>query len=179
MWRYSSVMKLWQNAMTSRSLLPLGSKSEPPLPPPMGRPGQRVLEALLKAQELDYALVYRRVEAQAALVGADGAVELHAEAAVYVIIAVVVDPRHAEGYHALGLDNAFEQGVFFVFRMALHDGGQAGQHFARGLMEFSLAGVAIYDGLHHAIDIVHRRKPPGNENIYKAQGPISGFMRGA
>ena len=30
--------KLWQNAMTSLSLFPLGSKSLPPLPPPMGRP---------------------------------------------------------------------------------------------------------------------------------------------
>jgi len=36
MWRCSSVMKLWQNRMTSLSLLPLGSKSEPPLPPPIG-----------------------------------------------------------------------------------------------------------------------------------------------
>ncbi len=29
-------MKLWQKRMTSLSLLPLGSKSLPPLPPPMG-----------------------------------------------------------------------------------------------------------------------------------------------
>ena len=32
----SSVMKLWQNAIISLSDLPLGSKSEPPLPPPIG-----------------------------------------------------------------------------------------------------------------------------------------------
>ena len=31
-----SVMKLWQNAMISLSDLPFGSKSEPPLPPPIG-----------------------------------------------------------------------------------------------------------------------------------------------
>ena len=37
-WRYSSVMKLWQNRMISDSERPLGSKSEPPLPPPMGMP---------------------------------------------------------------------------------------------------------------------------------------------
>ena len=30
-------MKLWQKRMTSPSDLPFGSKSEPPLPPPMGR----------------------------------------------------------------------------------------------------------------------------------------------
>jgi len=33
----SSVMKAWQKRMTSLSDLPLGSKSQPPLPPPMGR----------------------------------------------------------------------------------------------------------------------------------------------
>ncbi len=36
-WRHSSVMKLWQKRITSPSLLPFGSKSLPPLPPPMGR----------------------------------------------------------------------------------------------------------------------------------------------
>jgi hypothetical protein len=48
------------------------------------------------------------VEAQAALVGADGAVELDAEAAVDLQLALVVDPRHAEHDHALGLDDALE-----------------------------------------------------------------------
>ena len=37
MWRWSSVMNDWQNFITSLSDLPLGSKSEPPLPPPIGR----------------------------------------------------------------------------------------------------------------------------------------------
>ena len=36
MWRNSSLMKLWQKRITSLSDLPLGSKSQPPLPPPMG-----------------------------------------------------------------------------------------------------------------------------------------------
>ena len=36
MWRNSSLMKAWQKRMTSTSLLPFGSKSEPPLPPPIG-----------------------------------------------------------------------------------------------------------------------------------------------
>lgn len=35
MWRWSSVMKLWQKRITSASDLPFGSKSAPPLPPPM------------------------------------------------------------------------------------------------------------------------------------------------
>ena len=36
MCRYNSVMNAWQNRLTSSSLLPLGSKSDPPLPPPIG-----------------------------------------------------------------------------------------------------------------------------------------------
>ena len=36
-------LKLWQNAITSRSDLPLGSKSEPPLPPPIGSPVREFL----------------------------------------------------------------------------------------------------------------------------------------
>ncbi|MNW09240.1 hypothetical protein D3C71_2061910 [compost metagenome] len=35
-WRYSSIINAWQKRMTSASDLPLGSKSDPPLPPPMG-----------------------------------------------------------------------------------------------------------------------------------------------
>ena len=41
---YSSVMKLWQNAIISLSDLPLGSKSEPPLPPPIGSPVREFLK---------------------------------------------------------------------------------------------------------------------------------------
>ena len=52
MWRYSSVIKLWQKAITSRSDLPLGSKLEPPLPPPMGRPVREFLSVCSKPRNL-------------------------------------------------------------------------------------------------------------------------------
>jgi hypothetical protein len=108
MCRQSSVMKLWQKRMTSLSLLPFGSKSEPPLPPPIGSVVSAVLEDLLEGEELQDAEVDARVEAQAALVRADRAVHLDAEAAVDLDVALVVDPRHAEHHHALGLDDALE-----------------------------------------------------------------------
>ena len=44
MYLQSSVIKLWQNAITSRSDLPFGSKSEPPLPPPIGSPVREFLK---------------------------------------------------------------------------------------------------------------------------------------
>ena len=44
----SSVMKLWQKRITSASLLPLGSKSEPPFPPPIGSPVREFLKICSK-----------------------------------------------------------------------------------------------------------------------------------
>ena len=52
MWRYSSAMKDWQKRITSASLLPFGSKSEPPLPPPMGSEVSEFLNTCSKARNL-------------------------------------------------------------------------------------------------------------------------------
>ncbi len=48
MWRYSSVMKDWQKRMISASERPRGSKSEPPLPPPIGMPVRAFLKICSK-----------------------------------------------------------------------------------------------------------------------------------
>ena len=45
-------MKDWQKRMTSASDLPLGSKSAPPLPPPMGRPVRAFLKICSKPRNL-------------------------------------------------------------------------------------------------------------------------------
>ena len=50
MWRASSVMKLWQKCMTSLSLFPFGSKSDPPLPPPIGSVVSEFLSTCSKAR---------------------------------------------------------------------------------------------------------------------------------
>jgi len=52
MWRHSSFMKLWQNFMTSMSLLPFGSKSDPPLPPPIGSVVSEFLKTCSNARNL-------------------------------------------------------------------------------------------------------------------------------
>ena len=54
--------------------------------------GQGILEDLLKAQELDDTQIHRGMETQAALVGADSGVELHAETTVHLHLAVVGQP---------------------------------------------------------------------------------------
>src|SRR5207253_7843251 len=51
-WRNSSHMNDWQNRMTSLSLFPLGSKSLPPLPPPIGSVVREFLNTCSKARNL-------------------------------------------------------------------------------------------------------------------------------
>jgi hypothetical protein len=70
--------------------------------------GQGVFENLLEAQELEHAEVDRRVQSEAALVGTQGRVELHAEGIVDLDFALVVLPDYAELDDALGDGNDFE-----------------------------------------------------------------------
>src|SRR3954464_7777393 len=109
----SSLMNETQNLRISLSDLPLGSKSAPPLPPPMltaiyvnikyaiGQAGQltsgkRILEDLLETQELEDGEIYSGVESETALVWAESGVELHAVSFVDLALALVVLPDHAE-----------------------------------------------------------------------------------
>ena len=139
--------------MTSASLLPWGVKVGAALAAAHGQAGQAVLEHLLKAQELDDGQIDAGMQAQAALVGADGAVELHAVAAVDLHLAVVVDPRHAEQHGALGLDDALDDAVLFQLRPRLNDGLQALEYLFDRLQKFLLLGVALGKALVHARQI--------------------------
>ncbi len=73
-----------------------------------GEGGEGVLEHLLEGQELEDAQVHRRVEAEPALVGPDGAVHLDPEAPIHLHLALIVHPRHPEEDHPLGLDDPLE-----------------------------------------------------------------------
>ena len=83
------------------------------------------------------------MEAQAALVGADGAVELHTVAAVHLNLALIVNPGHTEGDDALRLDQTLDQASLLVFGVLLHDGLDALQNLADSLQEFGLVCIAL------------------------------------
>ena len=117
-------MKLWQNFMTSHVALALGVEVGAALAAAHGEGGERVLEDLLEGEELEDAEVDRGMEAQAALVGADGAVHLDAEAAVDLYLALVVDPGDAEHDDALGHADALEDLGLAVLGVLVEDGGQ-------------------------------------------------------
>ena len=116
--------------------------------------GQRVLEYLLKAEELDDAQVDGRMEAKTALVGADCGVELHAVAAVDLHLALIVGPCDAELHHAFRLDDAFEHARFLIFRMLRDHRFEAFENLANGLQELRLVAVALFHLRVHALDVL-------------------------
>ena len=108
-----------------------------------GQAGEAVFEHLLEAQELDDRSVHAGMQAQAALVGADGAVELDAVTAVHLHLAGVVHPGHAELDEALGLHDSLQHTVLFIFGVFFADDLQALQNLAHCLQELLLAGIAL------------------------------------
>ena len=121
--------------------LALGVKVAAALAATDGEAGEAVLEDLLEAQELDDAEVHRGVEAQAALVGADGAVELHPVTPVHVDAAGVIHPGHPELDAPLRLHQAVHDALPDKLRPGLHHGLQGLQHLVDGLQKLRLGGV--------------------------------------
>ena len=111
--------------------------------------GEGVLEDLLEGEELEDGEVDGGVEAEAALVGSDRAVELDAVAAVDVDLALVVGPRHTEDDRALGGDHALEDGVLLVFRVGGDNRLKGGEDLLDGLKEFLLVCVLGADVVQH------------------------------
>ena len=118
-----------------------------------GQRGQAVLEGLLEAEELHNGQIYVGSEAQAALVGADGAVELYAVAAVYVYLTGIVYPNNAELDSALGLYEALKKGCLLVFGVLLDNGLKRTQNFFYGLNEFFLVTVALFALFDYGLDV--------------------------
>ena len=137
--------------------LALGVKVGTALAAAHGQGGQAVLEDLLKAQEFQDALVDRGMEPQAALVGADGAVELHAVAAVDLHLALVVHPGHTEGDDPLGLHQPLDQAGFLVFGVLFHQGLDALQHLDDRLQKLRLVGVALCQALIDPLQVFIRQ----------------------
>jgi hypothetical protein len=100
--------------------LPLRIKIRTTLSTTHIQPRQRILEDLLESQKLQHAQIHTRVKPQAALVGAQGTVVLHAVPAVDLHGAGVVFPQDAELDDALGDGDDFER--FAVLGMGAEEG---------------------------------------------------------
>ena len=136
--------------------LALGIEIGPALAAAHGERGERVLEDLLEGEELQDAQVDRGMEAQAALVGADGAVHLDAETAIDLDVAMVVKPRNAEHQDALGFHDALENPLRDVLGVSLQHKAQRLHDFLHGLVEFRLGRVLGFHQSHYFVDVIAR-----------------------
>jgi hypothetical protein len=98
---------------------------------------------LLKAEKLDDTEVDSGVEAETALVGSQSTAVLHAEAAVDVLLALVVDPGYTERKHALGFNHGLQHTQ--VVAVLLKERLEAVQNLLKGLQELCLVRVALFD----------------------------------
>ncbi|MCY1553969.1 hypothetical protein D9M68_905040 [compost metagenome] len=92
------------------------------------------------------------MEAQAALVGTDGAAHLHAEATVDADPSLIVDPRHTEQDSTLRLDDPFDDAGLQVMRIGFQEGPQTAQHLFHGLMELGLVGITLLQAQQECVD---------------------------
>jgi hypothetical protein len=110
-----------------------------------------VLEDLLEPEELHDADVDAGVEAEPTLVGAEGRVELHPEAAVELDLAGIVDPRDPEDDLALRLAEPADHGTVGVLRVLGDHRPEAVEHLVHRLVELRLTRVAPQ---HFVVDVV-------------------------
>ena len=125
-----------------------------------GERGQRVLQDLLKAQELDDGEVHAGMEAKTALVGANGGIKLNAVTAVDADVAGVVDPGNTEFNHTLGLDKALEQAGLFPFGVLVDYQLQGLEDLPYCLQKLRLMAVTTFDVFIDALEILvvqHKR----------------------
>ena len=97
------------------------------------------------------------MEAQSALVRSDGAVELDAETAVDLDLALIVYPRHAEHEHAFRFQNALQQRSLLKLGIGVDDRAQGIQDLRGCLKKFVLARIFPGQLLQDGINIGHTR----------------------
>ncbi len=83
-------------------------------------------------------------EAQAALVGSYSAVELDAEAAVYINLARIVYPSNAEFYNALRLSESLKKTHLLIFGVLCNHSFKGLEHFFNSLKKFGLVMIALF-----------------------------------
>jgi hypothetical protein len=85
------------------------------------------------------------METATALVGADSAVKLNAEAAVYLNTAVVVNPSNAELDEAFGFNDTVHNARLNEVGTLFDNGSERFENLAYRLKEFFFAGVTFFN----------------------------------
>jgi hypothetical protein len=95
------------------------------------------------------------VEADAALIRPEGAIELDSKATVYLEIAPIVLPGHAEDDLSFWLNKTLQDFGLDIFRMLIEDRSQTLKYFFYRLVKLGFTGITLenliinglYDGI--------------------------------
>jgi len=128
--------------------LALGIEVRSPLAPTHRQAGQRILERLFKGEEFQHAFVDARVEADAALVRADGIVVLDSVAALDADTVIVVFPANTKGYHPVRFGNPPQDLRRVIGFFIFDEIENIHRDFLNRLDEFGLPRIAFLDALH-------------------------------
>ena len=115
---------------------------------------QAVFEGLLEGEELQNAQVYRRVETDAAFIGADRAVHFDAVAFVDLDLPLVVEPRNAEHHDSFGFGDAFQDFHFLEHGIFEDVRGQRFYDLVYGLVKLFFTRISGDDIGHEIVDIL-------------------------
>ncbi len=141
--------------------LPLGVKVRAALCAADGQAGEGILEGLLKAKEFENAQVDGGVETEAALVWANGAVELDAVAVVYLHLSLIIHPGNAEHDDSLRCRQSLQKRTLAVCVLVLLDyDGQRIHNLRHSLDKLRLIRILLLDALQYFTHITHGSSTP-------------------
>ncbi len=94
------------------------------------------------------------MEPQASLVGADRAIELYAEAVIYLYLPLVIHPGNAEHNYSLRRYQSLQQRILSIYIFVCLDHyAQRFQHFLDRLVEFRLSRVLSHYQIKNLINV--------------------------
>lgn len=156
-WRKSSLTKAWQKRITSPGLWPFRIEITSALAAAHGEGGQCILEGLFEAEKFQDRQVDRGVEADAALVGADGRGVLDPVATIDMDVAVVVTTHDTRNMMTRsGSISRSSSPLLGILRVLRDVGPQAFDHFCCGLEKFRLPRVAGRYLFEESFDVLYR-----------------------
>jgi hypothetical protein len=116
--------------------------------------GQRVLEALLEAEELQDAERDVGVKPHAAFVGADRIVELNSPGAIRANVSQIVFPADSEDHDPVRFGHSLKNTGVFVLLILHHERHQRSHNFLHSLLKLRLTGIAAFEPGHERVNFL-------------------------
>ena len=113
---------------------------------------ERVLKDLFKGKKLQNTGVNRRVESEAPFVRPDRAIHLDAKPAIYLDLALVVDPGNAELNQPLRLNKTFKDLAVPIFFISLNRGFDGLEYLGDSLEKLRLVRISLFNDLENFLD---------------------------